>query len=76
MSKNSNKGNPLTTIDRGVREDECAEITAISRTYRWKLENKGCFPKRRRVGRNHYWLLSELMEWLKKPESYQTALEK
>ncbi|MFC3291503.1 helix-turn-helix transcriptional regulator [Modicisalibacter luteus] len=61
-------------LDRGIRERECYELTGISRSYRWRLEQEGRFPRRRRTGlRCHYWLLSELMEWLKDPEAFATG---
>lgn len=57
--------------DRGVREAECAMMTSVSRTQRWKLEKQGRFPQRRRTGaRSHHWLLSELELWLNNPEEY------
>lgn len=58
-------------LNRGIREPECLQLTGISRSYRWRLEQEGRFPRRRRTGlRCHYWLLSELMEWLQDPEAY------
>jgi predicted DNA-binding transcriptional regulator AlpA len=31
--------------DRAVRESECKTITGLSRVTRWRLEQKGAFPK-------------------------------
>lgn len=52
--------------DRIVREAERKTITSISRTSAWVLEQKGLFPKRRRLnpeGDSIGWLLSEILEW-------------
>lgn len=74
MNINSDNATALVTMDRGVREEECAQLTSLSRVSRWRLEVKGRFPVRRKVGSNHYWLLSELMEWLQDPGCYQSNL--
>ncbi|NUH56252.1 AlpA family phage regulatory protein [Citrobacter portucalensis] len=51
--------------DRVIREDECRKLTGVSRTTRYELEKKGCFPSRRNLGgRSVGWLLSEVMEWM------------
>jgi prophage regulatory protein len=51
--------------DRAVRESECKTITGLSRVTRWRLEQKGAFPKPTRISeRNNIWLLSEILEWL------------
>ncbi|WP_417606170.1 AlpA family phage regulatory protein [Oceanimonas baumannii] len=72
--KRGAKGYQMPVIDRGVREVECAFLTSISRSQRWRLEKEGRFPRRRRTGlRSHIWLLSELQEWLNDPESYVAA---
>ncbi|MFM5091097.1 helix-turn-helix transcriptional regulator [Aeromonas caviae] len=36
--------------DRLVRENERKTITTISRTQAWVLEQKGAFPKRKKLG--------------------------
>ena len=49
--------------DRIVRETECKAISGLSRTTRWRLEQSGDFPRRRRISPGLVgWLLSELME--------------
>jgi len=54
-----------TSIDRFVREAECKQITGLSRTRRWELEQVGKFPKRIKLGeRAVAWRLSDLMNWM------------
>ena len=63
-----------TMPDRGVKEKECAQITSLSRCFRWQLEREGKFPQRKRISsRSHFWLLSELQEWLQDPQGYSVA---
>jgi prophage regulatory protein len=51
--------------DRAVRESECKKITGLSRIARWRLEQKGEFPKPTRISeRMNIWPLSEILEWL------------
>lgn len=62
-------------LDRAVREEECALMTGLSRSQRWKLEKQGRFPQRRRTGlRSHHWMLSEIMAWLDEPDSFHQKL--
>lgn len=50
--------------DRFVRESECFERSGLSRTTRWRLEKRGEFPARVKIGPNCVaWRLSELIEW-------------
>lgn len=52
-------------VDRLVREAERVEITSISRSQAYVLEQQGLFPKRRRLGnRSVAWKLSELLDWV------------
>ncbi len=37
-------------FDRRIREDECSEITSLSRSSRWKMEQQGRFPPRCHFG--------------------------
>lgn len=63
--------NKTVQIDRLVKEPERKSITSISRVQAWKLEQKGLFPKRRRLtpsGSSVAWLLSELVEWVQSRE--------
>ena len=47
-----------------VREPECERITGLSRTTRWRLENKSKFPKRRKLTQNtHGWYRGEILDW-------------
>ncbi|MGL4926554.1 MAG: helix-turn-helix transcriptional regulator [Plesiomonas shigelloides] len=55
-------------FDRRIREDECIEITSLSRSSRWKMEGKNLFPKRCHFGSNSCaWLLSDVLWWLRNP---------
>ncbi|MEI6895757.1 MAG: AlpA family phage regulatory protein [Colwellia sp.] len=51
--------------DRLVKEEEREDITSISTSQARRLEKKGLFPKRIRVGeRSIRWKLSELSLWV------------
>ncbi len=51
--------------DRIVREQERLQITSISRSQAWQLEQQNRFPKRIRLGnRSVGWKLSELLDWV------------
>lgn len=53
--------------NRFVRENERLTITGISRTHAWRLEQRGLFPKRIKLGRRCMgWKLSELRDWVEK----------
>ncbi|SEQ05130.1 Predicted DNA-binding transcriptional regulator AlpA [Rosenbergiella nectarea] len=54
--------------DRRIREEECYEITSVSRSARFNMENEGRFPNRCHFGRNSCaWLLSEVLWWVRNP---------
>ena len=60
------KHQSTSNTDRIIREAERKRITSVSRTWAWSLEQKGQFPKRRRLnpeGSSCGWLLSEILEW-------------
>ena len=51
--------------DRIVRANEVKEITGLSRTTLWRLENKGDFPRRVSLGVGSVgWRYSEIKDWL------------
>lgn len=51
--------------DKMLRDKEVKHKTGLSRTTRWRLEQKGEFPKRRLISsRLVAWRLSEIDEWL------------
>ncbi len=55
----------ISTEDRLIREKERLKLTSISRSQAWVLEQKGLFPKRRKLGnRSVAWVLSEIVEWI------------
>lgn len=54
------------TTDRFLREPEVAATTTLSRAQRWRLELKGMFPARIRLGgRTVVWSAREIEEWMK-----------
>lgn len=63
-SENVNGNSPSDDEDRYVREDECRRLSGLSRVTRWRLEQKGKFPRRRQLSENAVgWLLSEVLKW-------------
>ncbi len=64
-----NKFNSLTQ-ERIVREAERKQLTTISRTHAWVLEQNGLFPKRIKLSSNSVgWRLSDLLEWIESREA-------
>ena len=58
-----NRAPPI--IDRIVGEPECAEITNLSRTTRWRLMRRNEFPRKVSISPNRKgWTLSSLLGWL------------
>jgi prophage regulatory protein len=52
-------------MNRIIREDECRQITGLSRTTRWEMERAGTFPHRRRLSPNTVgWLWSDVKRWV------------
>lgn len=53
------------SYDRIVREKERKIITSVSRTSAWEMEQKGTYPRRRKIGKAGIgWLLSDLLLWI------------
>jgi predicted DNA-binding transcriptional regulator AlpA len=53
------------TTDRFMREAEVHAMTSLSRAQRWRLELKGQFPARIRLGgRTVVWSAREIGEWM------------
>jgi len=51
--------------ERIIRKPELLERTGLSDTTIWRLERKGMFPERLRIGGNAVgWLASEFESWL------------
>ncbi len=66
----SDQATPLVGTDRFVSEAECKQLSALSRTTRWRLERQGLFPARRRIAPNRVgWRLSEVLAWLESREA-------
>jgi prophage regulatory protein len=56
----------VDTRDRFLREAEVALVTSLSRAQRWRLELRGDFPARIRLGgRTVVWSAREIEEWMK-----------
>lgn len=51
--------------DRLINDRECARLTSLSRTTRWRLQRNGLFPKAKSIspGRVAY-LESEILAWV------------
>ncbi|HAW1738428.1 TPA: AlpA family phage regulatory protein [Escherichia coli] len=70
--------------EKQIREEQCKEMTSLSRSSRWGLEQRGAFPSRRHLGRNSCaWLLSDVLWWIRNPPQtlnvnnpHQRALKK
>ncbi|HAI5189696.1 TPA: helix-turn-helix transcriptional regulator [Escherichia coli] len=70
--------------EQRIREDKCKEMTTLSRSRRWELEQQGAFPGRQHLGRNSCtWLLSDVLWWVRNPPAinnvnnpYQRTKEK
>ncbi|CAM7119301.1 MULTISPECIES: helix-turn-helix transcriptional regulator [Enterobacteriaceae] len=61
-------------FDRRIRESECFEITSLSRSTRWHMENEGKFPPRCHFGRNSCaWLLSDVLWWVRNPPAVENV---
>jgi predicted DNA-binding transcriptional regulator AlpA len=55
----------VETRDRFLREAEVALATSLSRAQRWRLELRGDFPARIRVGgRTVVWSAREIEQWM------------
>ena len=57
---------PASVSDRIIRADEVQNMTGLSRTTIWRMENKNEFPRRVSLGANCVgWKLSEVECWLR-----------
>jgi len=67
-SKQTETNNPQSSssdIGRIIRAKELQDITGLSRTTIWRLENKDQFPRRVSLGANSVgWRLSDVKAWL------------
>ncbi len=53
------------TDERFLREPEVHRVTGLSRTTRWRLEQSGRFPRKRKLSDNAVgWLASEIEAWM------------
>ena len=54
----------LINSDRFIREDECRNITGLSRSTRHRMERAGTFPRKYRLSTSaRGYKLSEVDEW-------------
>jgi predicted DNA-binding transcriptional regulator AlpA len=52
-------------MDRFLLESEVRRITAISPVSRWRMEQRGEFPRRRKISPGRVgWLESEVTAWM------------
>ncbi len=55
--------------DRIVGEEECAQITSLSRVTRWRLMRRKAFPAKVSLSPNRRgWRLSQITQWLAERE--------
>lgn len=55
----------VSTPDRIIRANEVQEMTGLSRTTLWRMENKDEFPRRVSLGGNTVgWKLREVQDWI------------
>ena len=53
------------SVERIIRASELQKITGLSRTTLWRLENKGDFPRRIKLGAGSVgWRNSEVTQWI------------
>jgi len=56
-----------------IREKEVREMTSISRSKRWQLEQIGAFPARIKLGaRSVCWVKKEVVDWLAEKTNART----
>jgi prophage regulatory protein len=52
-------------MDRIVSENEAKQLTGLSKTTRWRMEKKGTFPARIKLGENRVgWKYSDIANWI------------
>jgi prophage regulatory protein len=52
-------------VDRFILEDECLELTTLTKVTRWRMEKRGEFPRRRKISPGRIgWLESEVRAWM------------
>lgn len=57
-------------IDRIVGENECLQITNLSRTTRWRLMRRNEFPQKVSISPNRKgWMLNSILSWLAQREA-------
>lgn len=58
--------------DKRIRENECQDMTSLSRSTRYTMEKEGRFPARCHFGRNSCaWLLSDVLWWVRNPPAVE-----
>lgn len=57
--------------ERILREQEVQKRTSLSKSTRWRMEQEGLFPKRRKITSHAVgWLESEIVSFIKNPEAW------
>ncbi len=67
MKLNSNQSKPLTFVatDRIIDKKELSKLIPYSEVQIQRLEKKGLFPKRIKIGANRVgWSLNEINDWI------------
>ena len=60
-----NKQTDSTPLDRYIGLDEAMRAAGVGRTSLYQMEERGEFPKRRKISKGRIgWLESEIREWL------------
>ena len=63
-------GAGTAVADRIIGERECAEITNLSRTTRWRLTRRSLFPNKVSLSPNRRgWKMSAVLAWLETREA-------
>ena len=66
--------NQIQQPDRFLREREVRNVTGLSRTTRWRMENENNFPKRRQISTGAVgWKESEIQAWVADRQAVETA---
>ena len=65
----------ITSVDRVIDRHELKKLVPYSFTHIGRLERRGLFPKRVRLGPNRVgWLLSEIQAWIEGRKAARDAL--
>lgn len=51
-------------------ERDLDDLGLLSRKTRWRLRRDGRFPEARTVGSRHFYVASEIHQWIQSPEAW------